>query len=179
MPISSGNTLLVELRPILYIHLHPQTSKRFHLCFHLGRANHPERIKYLSQALGAEPANVQGIADLGTVGAECLFGSAVFILAAAQRDRLGGQLAYPVPRASGDNLSGPSWRYRLPQLCFLSGAVLHKGTVLQRFGAGRRSRRAAFRAAAGENSRHPDAAPSPPGQQPASNSRVLSANSTF
>ena len=36
-----------------------------------------------------------------------------------------------------------------------------------------------FHAAAGENSRHPDPASSPPGQQPASNSRVLSANSTF
>ena len=43
--LDPGNTLLVELRPILYIHLHPQTSKRFHLRFHLGRADHSERVK--------------------------------------------------------------------------------------------------------------------------------------
>ena len=38
-------TLLVELRPILHIHLHPQISKGFHLRFYLGRAEHPERVK--------------------------------------------------------------------------------------------------------------------------------------
>ena len=38
-------TLLVELRPSLNIHLHPQTSKRFHLRFHLGRVDHPKRVK--------------------------------------------------------------------------------------------------------------------------------------
>ena len=40
-----GDTLLVELRPLLHIHPHPQTSKRLHLRFHLGRADHPERVK--------------------------------------------------------------------------------------------------------------------------------------
>ena len=40
-----NDTLLVELRPILHIHLHPQTSKNLHLCFHLGRADHPQRVK--------------------------------------------------------------------------------------------------------------------------------------
>ena len=40
-----ASTLLVELRPILHIHPHPQTSKRLHLRFYLGRADHPERVK--------------------------------------------------------------------------------------------------------------------------------------
>ena len=40
-----GDTLLVELRPLLHIHPHPQNSKRLHLRFHLGRADHPERVK--------------------------------------------------------------------------------------------------------------------------------------
>ena len=84
------------MRPILHIQLPPQISKHLHLRSHLGSADLPERIKYLSQAVRAEATNVQGIADLGTVGAKCLFGSAVFILAAAQRDRLSGRLAYPV-----------------------------------------------------------------------------------
>ena len=44
-PDPCNNALLVELRPILHIHLHPQISKRFHLCFHLGRVNHSERVK--------------------------------------------------------------------------------------------------------------------------------------
>ena len=44
-PLDRGDTLLVELRPILHIHLHPQTSKNLHLRFHLGRADHPERVK--------------------------------------------------------------------------------------------------------------------------------------
>ena len=76
--------------------MHPEDSKSLHPRIHLDRVDHPERIKYLSQALGAEPANVQGIADPGTVGAERRFGAAVFILAAAQRDRLGGRVADPV-----------------------------------------------------------------------------------
>ena len=44
-PDPCNNALLVELRPILHIHQHPQTSKRFHLRFHLGRADHSERVK--------------------------------------------------------------------------------------------------------------------------------------
>ena len=44
-PDPCNNALLVELRPILHLHLHPQTSKRFHLRFHLGRVDHPERVK--------------------------------------------------------------------------------------------------------------------------------------
>ena len=44
-PDPCNNALLVELRPILHIHLYPQTSKRFHLRFHLGRADHSERVK--------------------------------------------------------------------------------------------------------------------------------------
>ena len=40
-----GDTLLVELRPLLHIHPPPQNSKRLHLRFHLGRADHPERVK--------------------------------------------------------------------------------------------------------------------------------------
>ena len=40
-----GDTLLVELRALLHIHPHPQTSKRLHLRFYLGRADHPERVK--------------------------------------------------------------------------------------------------------------------------------------
>ena len=39
------DTLLVELRTLLHIHPHPQNSKRLHLRFHLGRADHPERVK--------------------------------------------------------------------------------------------------------------------------------------
>ena len=35
----------LELRPILHIHLHSQTSKNLHLRFDLGRADHPERVK--------------------------------------------------------------------------------------------------------------------------------------
>ena len=37
--------LLVKTCPVLHIHLHPQTSKNLHLRFHLGRADHPERVK--------------------------------------------------------------------------------------------------------------------------------------
>ena len=44
-PDPCNNALLVELRPILQIHLYPQTSKCFHLRFHLGRADHSERVK--------------------------------------------------------------------------------------------------------------------------------------
>ena len=44
-PAPCNNALLVELRPILHVHLHPQTLKRFHLRFHLGRVDHPERVK--------------------------------------------------------------------------------------------------------------------------------------
>ena len=84
------------MRPILHIQLPPQISKHLHLRSHLGSADLPERIKYLSQALRAEPANVQGIADPGTAGTERRFASVVFILDAAQRDRLGGSLADPV-----------------------------------------------------------------------------------
>ena len=40
-----GDTLLVELRALLHIHPHPQTSKRLHLRFYLGRADHPQRVK--------------------------------------------------------------------------------------------------------------------------------------
>ena len=40
-----GDTLLVELRALLHIHPHPQNSKRFHLRFYLGRADHPQRVK--------------------------------------------------------------------------------------------------------------------------------------
>ena len=40
-----GDTLLVELRALLHIHPPPQNSKRLHLRFHLGRADHPERVK--------------------------------------------------------------------------------------------------------------------------------------
>ena len=40
-----GDTLLVELRALLHIHPHPQNSKRLHLRFHLGRADHAERVK--------------------------------------------------------------------------------------------------------------------------------------
>ena len=40
-----GDTLLVELRPLLHIHPHPQNSKRLHLRFYLGRADHQERVK--------------------------------------------------------------------------------------------------------------------------------------
>ena len=40
-----GDTLLVELRALLHIHPHPQNSKRLHLRFYLGRADHPERVK--------------------------------------------------------------------------------------------------------------------------------------
>ena len=40
-----GDTLLVELRALLHIHPHPQNSKRLHLRFHLGRADHPQRVK--------------------------------------------------------------------------------------------------------------------------------------
>ena len=40
-----GDTLLVELRALLHIHPHPQNSKRLHLRFHLGRADHTERVK--------------------------------------------------------------------------------------------------------------------------------------
>ena len=43
--LARGDTLLVELRALLHIHLHPQNSKRLHLRFHLGRADHPERVK--------------------------------------------------------------------------------------------------------------------------------------
>ena len=39
------DTLLVELRALLHIHPHPQTSKPLHLRFHLGRADHPQRVK--------------------------------------------------------------------------------------------------------------------------------------
>ena len=128
MPISSGNTLLVELRPILHIHLHPQISKRLHPRSHLGRVDHPERIKYLSQTLGAEPANVQGIADPGTVGAERRFGFAVFILAAAQRDRLGCRLADPV-HAQVPIIGIVLQRLtRVSQFCFSSRAAPSRGT---------------------------------------------------
>ena len=44
-PDPCNNALLVELRPILHIHLDPQISKRLHLRFHLGRADHPESVK--------------------------------------------------------------------------------------------------------------------------------------
>ena len=44
-PVPIAPTLLVELRPSLYIHLHPQTSKRLHLRFYFGRTEHPERIE--------------------------------------------------------------------------------------------------------------------------------------
>ncbi len=44
-PDPCNNALLVELRPILHIHLGPQISKRLHLRFHLGRADHPESVK--------------------------------------------------------------------------------------------------------------------------------------
>ena len=40
-----NNALLVELRPILHIHLDPQISKRLHPRFHLGRVDHPESVK--------------------------------------------------------------------------------------------------------------------------------------
>ena len=40
-----GSTLLVELRALLHIHPHTQTSKRLHLRFYLGRADHPQRVK--------------------------------------------------------------------------------------------------------------------------------------
>ena len=40
-----GDTLLVELRALLHIHPHPHNSKRLHLRFHLGRADHPQRVK--------------------------------------------------------------------------------------------------------------------------------------
>ena len=43
--LACGDTLLVELRPLLHIHPHPQNSKRLHLRFHLGRVDHPERAK--------------------------------------------------------------------------------------------------------------------------------------
>ena len=43
--LDPGNTLLVELRAILPIHPHPQTLKHLHLCLHLGRADHSERVK--------------------------------------------------------------------------------------------------------------------------------------
>ena len=44
-PDPCNNALLVELRPILHIHLHPQTSKSLHLRFDFGRTDHPERVK--------------------------------------------------------------------------------------------------------------------------------------
>ena len=44
-PDPCNNALLVELRPVLHIHLHPQVSKRLHLRFHLGRIGHQERVK--------------------------------------------------------------------------------------------------------------------------------------
>ena len=60
------------MRPILHIHLHPQTSKSLHPRFYLGRADHPERIKQLAEALRSQPTNIQGIADLDAVGAKGL-----------------------------------------------------------------------------------------------------------
>ena len=44
-PDPCNNALLVELRSILHIHLHSQTSKSLHPRFYLGRADHPERVK--------------------------------------------------------------------------------------------------------------------------------------
>ena len=58
-PDPCNNALLVELRPILHIHLYPQISKRFHLCFHLGRVNHPERVKPGSLQSESNPSEGQ------------------------------------------------------------------------------------------------------------------------
>ena len=44
-PQGYGGNLLIKTRAVLHIHLHPQTSKRLHLRFYLGRAEHPERIE--------------------------------------------------------------------------------------------------------------------------------------
>ena len=87
---------LVELRPICISSCTPRPRSASIFAFTSEGPITRSVSNTSRRLLGAEPANVQGIADLGTVGAECLFGSAVFIFAAAQRDRLGGQLAYPV-----------------------------------------------------------------------------------
>ena len=127
----NSRTLLVEMRPILHIHLHPQTSKSLHPRFYLGRADHPERIKQLAQALRSQPTNIQGIADLDAVGAKGLSRPDVFTLDAAQRNRLGGRLAHPV-HTQVVITSLVLHAHRLSQFCFPSGAGLHKRVVAHR-----------------------------------------------
>ena len=51
----------------------------------------------------SQPTNIQGLTEVGAVGAECLARANVFTLDAAQRDRLGGRLAPQSTR---------KWRYR-------------------------------------------------------------------
>ena len=77
----------------------PQLPRQFHR-FTLSSAPskiHPRfRTIAPAQALRSQSTNVQGLADLGAVWAECLSRPNVFTLDAAQRDRLGGRLAHPV-----------------------------------------------------------------------------------
>ena len=105
-------TLLVELRPSLYIHLHPQTSKRLHLRFYFGRTETPGAHR-ITRAGSPIPTHKRSEPrpTWAQSGQRGLSRPNVFTLDAAQRDRTGWTTGPPSPRASGDTVPGSSLAY--------------------------------------------------------------------